>query len=370
MKKIVRVIAVLAVVAVAGAFGVHYWLNRTDLPPGIVSGNGRIEATEIDIAAKYAARIASIEVQEGDLVQPGEVLARLDTRELEAALASAKAQVEQARQTKAEAEFVIAQRETELQLARTEYERNLVLLGKNFVTQQKVDNLKSVRDTAEAGLAAAQSRKLAAEAAIQSALANVDQLQQQVSDGVLTSPRVGRVLFRLAEPGEVVGAGGKVLTVLDLSDIYMTIFLPTAYAGKLSLGEEARIVLEPLPDRAIPGTVSFVSAKAQFTPKQVETAEERSKMMFRVKLRVPQALVEKYIEYVKTGVPGVGYVRIDPKVTWPAWLESDLTRTATPVPVGANPAEPAPVPAQTPVQVPAAAPSVAGEAAAGGTAKP
>ncbi|WP_334175958.1 HlyD family efflux transporter periplasmic adaptor subunit, partial [Pseudoxanthobacter sp.] len=355
MKNIVRVVVVLAVVAVAGAFGVHYWLNRPTLPPGIVSGNGRIEATEIDIAAKYPARIASIEVQEGDLVQPGEVLARLDTRELEAQLAAAKAQVEQARQTKAEAEFVIAQRQTELQLARTEYERNLVLLGKNFVPQQKVDNLKSVRDTAEAGLAAAQSRKLAAEAAIESALANVDQLQQQVADGILTAPRVGRVLFRLAEPGEVVGAGGKVLTVLDLSDIYMTIFLPTAYAGQLSIGEEARIMLEPLPDRAVPGTVSFVSAKAQFTPKQVETAEERSKMMFRVKLRVPQMLVEKYIDYVKTGVPGVGYVRIDPKTVWPAWLESDLTRMATPVPVGANPAEPAKAPAETPVAVPGTA---------------
>lgn len=372
MKKVILILVAAVIVAGAAAFGVRTWMDRRVLPPGFASGNGRIEATEIDIAAKYPARIATINVEEGDLVQPGQVLAELDTRELAAQLAAAEAQVEQARQAYAETEHVIAQRKTELQLASTEYERNLVLLGGHFVSQQRVDNLQSVRDTAQSALAAAESRLLNNEAAIRSAEATVAQLKQQLADGVLTSPRVGRVLFRLAEPGEVVGAGGKVLTVLDLSNIYMTIFLPASAAGALAIGTDARIVVEPLPDRAIPGNVSFVSAKAQFTPKQVETADERNRMMFRVKIRVPQSLVEKHLEQVKTGVPGVAYVRLDPKAAWPDWLQSDLTedtaatsegnpgsRTLPPAVLAVPPADgaKAEAPASAPVPPPAPAPA-------------
>lgn len=374
MKTVVLILVAAVIVAGAAAFGVRTWMDRRVLPPGFASGNGRIEATEIDIAAKYPARIATIKVEEGDLVQPGEVLAELDTREIAAQLAAAEAQVEQARQAYAETEHVIAQRKTELQLAATEYERNLVLLGGHFVSQQRVDNLQSVRDTAQSALAAAESRLLNNEAAIRSAEATVAQLKQQLADGVLTSPRVGRVLFRLAEPGEVVGAGGKVLTVLDLSNIYMTIFLPASAAGALAIGTDARIVVEPLPDRAIPGNVSFVSAKAQFTPKQVETADERNRMMFRVKIRVPQSLVEKHLDQVKTGVPGVAYVRLDPKAAWPDWLQSDLTedtaatsegnpgsRTLPPAVLAVPPADgaKAEAPASEPAATPAPAPAPA-----------
>ena len=156
----------------------------------------------------------------------------------------------------------------------------------------------------------------------------MDRLKRLVADGTLIAPKSGRVIYRLAEPGEVLGAGGKVLTFIDLSDVYMTIFLPAADAGRIGLGTPARLLLEPLPDRAVPAAVSFVSARAQFTPKQVETQRERDRMMFRVKLRVSRPLVEKYLEHVKTGVTGVGYVRLDPAAQWPAWLESDLVRDA------------------------------------------
>jgi HlyD family secretion protein len=143
---------------------------------------------------------------------------------------------------------------------------------------------------------------------------------------VLTSPVTGRVLYRLAEPGEVLGPGGKALTVVNLEDVYMEIFLPAGEAAKLKVGGDARLTLDHEPGRSGPAYVSFVSPEAQFTPKEVETRSEREKLMFRVKIQVPKELVMHYIEYIKTGTRGVGYVKVDPAAPWPDWLEKGLLR--------------------------------------------
>jgi HlyD family secretion protein len=137
----------------------------------------------------------------------------------------------------------------------------------------------------------------------------------------LTSPVTGRVLYRLAEPGEVLAAGGKAVTLVNLEDIYMEIFLPSEQAATLKLGSEARIVVDYMPKRAVPAYVSFVSPEAQFTPKQVETLEEREKLVFRVRVRIPPELVAPRIEHVKTGLRGVAYVKLRPSIEWPPALE-------------------------------------------------
>ncbi|HZD40832.1 MAG TPA: HlyD family secretion protein, partial [Terriglobales bacterium] len=118
--------------------------------------------------------------------------------------------------------------------------------------------------------------------------------------------------------------GGKVLTILDLQDVYMTIFVPAAVAGKLEIGGEARIILDPAPQYVIPATVSFVAADAQFTPKTVETADERAKLMFRVKLQLDPQLLKSNARKVKTGVRGLGIVRTSPAIAWPQDLEVRL----------------------------------------------
>lgn len=124
--------------------------------------------------------------------------------------------------------------------------------------------------------------------------------------------------YRLARAGEVVAAGQRILIVLDLNDVYMTIYLPANDAGKLALGDEARTILDPAPEYVFPATISFVAAEAQFTPKSVETPEEREKLMFRFKLQADSEVLDKYHRLVKTGVRGLGFVRTDPKVPWPA----------------------------------------------------
>jgi len=129
------------------------------------------------------------------------------------------------------------------------------------------------------------------------------------------------VLYRLAEPGEVLAAGGKALTIVDLGDVYMEIFLPSEQASKVKIGAGARLTVDYEPGLAVPARVTFVSPEAQFTPKEVETKSEREKLVFRVKIQVPSDLVMRYTDRIKTGVRGVGYVKLDNSVAWPDWLD-------------------------------------------------
>jgi HlyD family secretion protein len=134
------------------------------------------------------------------------------------------------------------------------------------------------------------------------------------------------VQYQLARAGEVVAAGAPIVTILDLTDVYMTIFLPAADAGRLAVGDEARIILDPVPDYVIPAKVSFVAADAQFTPKTVETTDERAKLMFRVKLKIDADVLQQFYTRVKTGVRGLGFVRTKADVEWPADLQVKLPK--------------------------------------------
>ena len=298
-------------------------LRGETLPEGIVKTNGRIEATQIDISAKYAGRLAELKVNEGDDVTAGQVIARISSPEYEAQLRGAQSQILRAKRALAEANANIEQRKSDVTLATTDLERGQQLVKRGFLTKQVFDQRVAKTETAKATLKAAEAQRDQAEHAIASAQADADRIEAILVDLALIAPRSGRVQYRLARSGEVVGAGTRVLTLLDLSDVYMTIFLPATEAGKLALGDEARIVLDPWPGYVIPATVSFVAADAQFTPKTVETAEERAKLVFRVKLQIDPEILEKYRRHVKTGVRGIGFVRTM-QVDWPADLAVKL----------------------------------------------
>ena len=155
---------------------------------------------------------------------------------------------------------------------------------------------------AQAGITAAKSKGVEAQSAIEAVKATVVRLQADIDDSELKAPRDGRVQYRIAEPGEVLNAGGRVLSLVDLADVYMTFFLPTAAAaGKVALGSEIRLVLDAAPDYVIPAQASFVASVAQFTPKTVETESERLKLMFRVRARIDPVLLKQYLAQIKTG---------------------------------------------------------------------
>ncbi len=299
-------------------------LRGSTLPSGIVRTNGRIEATQVDVAAKYAGRLAEVSVKEGDPVTAGQVVARISAPEYEAKLRGAQSEVLRAQHAKAEAEAQIASRNSDLQLAQVELDRAENLAKTGAGTIQNRDQRRATYTAAAASLRAAVAQREQADFAIKTAEADVQRLKAILQDLELRAPRSGRVQYKLARAGEVVPAGSRVLTILDLHDVYMTIFLPAAQAGVLKIGDEARVVLDPLPRYVVPARISFVAADAQFTPKTVETREEREKLVFRVKLQIDPDLLRQDESRVKTGVRGLGFVRTKPDILWPADLQVQL----------------------------------------------
>ncbi len=332
MLRVMRWIVILGVLGAASYFGFRAWqrMQPPPLPDGFTVGNGRLEATDIDIATKLAGRLQEVMVREGDTVEVGQVVARMDTRTLEAQLRQAQAKVQQARDAKDSAAAVVVQRQSELAFAKIEYKRAQDLAAKKVISDQQLDIARTRVQTSEAVLVAARSAAVEAQAAIDAAIAETERLQVEIDDSILKAPRRGRVQYRLAEPGEVLEAGGRVLTMLDLTDVYMTLFLPEAEAGRVAIGGEARIVFDAAPNLVIPAVVYFVDAEAQFTPKAVETATERQKLAFQVRVRIAPELLRQYEPIVKTGLPGVAYVRLAAERAWPANLQVRLPPQAPP----------------------------------------
>ncbi|MFM9009696.1 MAG: HlyD family secretion protein [Planctomycetota bacterium] len=345
-NTIVRRLLLLVIAAVAAFLGWQEWVRRqaATLPAGLVSGNGRIESIQVDVAAKYAGRVRTITVREGDLVEPGRVIVTMDTTELEAELAKANAKIAEAEESAAEVTADIASKESQQLYARQQFARSEKLLASKTITRDEFEEKEAKLRVADANVTAAKAKLRSVEQSEEVARAEVRRVQAQIADSTLTAPVRGRVLYRLAEEGEVLSAGGKAVTLLDLSEVYMEIFLPAQDAGRVRIGADARIRLDARPEYAARAKVSFVSPEAQFTPKQVETRNERDKLMFRVKLQVPPELIAPYIERVKTGLRGVGFVKLDDAVPWPAALD----RPFPPPPAAAAPADPAPTPAVAP----------------------
>jgi len=306
---------------------VHAMIDRLfgrGLPADIAKSNGRIEATQVDVSTKYAGRLSEVSVQEGDTVKAGQVVAKIAGEEYEAQLRGAEAAVQKALSAKTEADAQIAQRQSDLNLAQIEFARTEQLARNNTATRQALDQRRATYAAAAAALKATSAQRDQANAAAKQAAADVDRLKVILRDLVLHAPRSGRVQYKLMRTGEVVAAGTRVLTILDLGDVYMTIFLPAAEAGRLAVGDQARIVLDPVPQYVVPAKVGFVAASAQFTPKTVETREEREKLMFRVKLQIDPDVLKQYESRVKTGVRGLGFVRLGPSVQWPDNLQVKL----------------------------------------------
>ncbi|MBE0503144.1 MAG: HlyD family efflux transporter periplasmic adaptor subunit [Desulfuromonadales bacterium] len=342
----------IGVVGIGAALFAWQSLQKKDLPDGFASGNGRIEAVEIDIAAKTAGRIEEILVDEGDFVTAGQVLAKMDTAVLEAqrreararlrqaqnAIETARSQVTQRQSERAAGQAVVVQHQAEVEAAKRRLARSEALLTDQAIAAQQVDDDRTAFLSARAAFRAAEAEVVAADAAIvtarsqvigaesdvEAAQAALERIEADLDDSVLKSPREGRVQYRVAQPGEVLASGGTVLNMIDLTDVYMTFFLPTKAAGRVALGTEARLVLDAAPQYVVPAEISFVADEAQFTPKTVETTEERLKLMFRVKARIDPALLRRHLRQVKTGLPGMAYVRFDSTVDWPPELQTRL----------------------------------------------
>jgi HlyD family secretion protein len=324
--RMTTLVAAVAIVVAGAAGGYVLWSRdaASRVPEGFARANGRIEVERVDVATKIPGRIAELRVREGDDVTKGMLVARLDSTELRAQLAAAKAAVLRAEQAIVKAEAEVDSQEASLVLAELELTRGAELGKRSVTSVSDVDKRRAQRDVAKAAVAGAKAAVGDAKAARAVAAAQVDQIQATLDETDLTAPVAGRVEYKLTQPGAVLAAGGRVVTLLDLTDVYMTVFLPTAQVGKVALGADARIILDAGPQYVIPATVSFIAAEAQFTPKAVETVTEREKLMYRIKVSIDPKLLTTYRNYVKAGLTGYAYLRIDPAKPWPADLQPKL----------------------------------------------
>ena len=341
-------IAGIATAVVVAAVLIWLSLKPSGPGPGFASGNGRLEATEIDIAAKLGGRVTNIMVNEGDFVELGQPLAQMQVSVLEAqrdearaqslqagtAVASAEAQVVARQSEKAAAQAMQGLRASELDAIQRRFARTETLTEQGAAPVQELDDGRaSVRGgeaavtgakaqvaAAQAAITAAEAQVVGARSSVVASEASIARIEADIQDSLLKSPRAGRVQYRIAQPGEVVAAGGKILNLVDLGDVYMTFFLPETVVGRVALGSEVHIVLDAARQYVIPAKISYVASTAQFTPKTVETASERQKLMFRVRAQLDRALLEKHRQLVKTGLPGEAWLKIDASAKWPTNL--------------------------------------------------
>ena len=349
MRKVL--LAVLLAAAAGGGWWLYQQQESTALPDFVFHSNGRLELNRLDVASLYPGRVERVLVAEGDAVKANEVLVELSSAQSSGQLAAAQAAtlraaelvqraragVTQAQQAVARADAEIAayrqqQKVAKLELDNAKQMRREDLVSASELAKRQADFeratasvkvAQAARAEAQAAVAQGQAAVAEAEAGVKQATAQADTAASADADMAIRSPLTARVEYRLVEPGTVIGAGSRVISLLDPADVSMNVFLPNATVGGLRVGDEARLVLDGI-DAVFPAQVSFIASEAQFTPKAVETADEREKLVFRVKLKVPAEVAQRYDRLLKGGMTGDGYVRRDSTQAWPLALEVRL----------------------------------------------
>lgn len=313
--RITKVVLVLAVLGVA-AWAAQHWLLRGSQTEGFFITNGRLEATQSRVATRIPGVLAAVAVREGDRVAAGQLLAELDSKPLQAEITRADAAIAQAADQVRLAEAQLAQSQTECDYARAQLARVQTLGKKQFISADQLDSARTRAASCGSVVNAARAAVEAARSAGKVAQAARDRLMVDLEDSHIRAPFSGYVLYRLAEPGEMVAAGTPLLTIVSDTDVYLTVFLPADVAGKVARGDEARLQMDAKSDEWVPAKVTFVAAEAEFTPKSVETASERSKLVFRTRIGVdPAALAQR--SWLKSGMPGLGWLRVNADSPWP-----------------------------------------------------
>jgi len=304
-----RRLPVVALIVALSALAI--WLLGRRGPDGTeITAAGTAEARESDLGFRTSGRIDRISVDEGDMVTEGQLLATLDSRELEAGLAVARARVDAARATLEEltegfrieeieqARATLRAAERRLQDARRDLERATSLYASGAISRQALDDRETavtVRES-EATAAAERLRLLetgaraeqidAQRAALAAAPAEVKRVEALLEYARITAPNGGVITIRHREPGEVVAAGLPVLTLMNPADRWVRIYIRADRVGRLSIGQRATITADAYPDRTYTGHVVFIASEAEFTPRDVQTTEERVKLVYRVKVQI------------------------------------------------------------------------------------
>jgi HlyD family secretion protein len=324
MKRFVILILIAAAIG-----GVLYYFLILDKKEGdtVIKVSGNIEATEADVGFKISGRIVSRFYEEGDWVEKGKVLAKLDDEDLRQRLDLARATLmsAQARLSKLlsgsrpeelrQAEANLHQAQFDLGNKETQYERMKELYERRVISKEGFDNAETSYKVAKAALQiATENYQLVKEGPrqedIEDARAQVDQArasvklnETQLSYTTLYSPISGVVLVKSGEIGEVVNPGTSVLTLADINNVWLKAYIPETDLGKVKWGQEVIVTTDLRPKKEYRGRISFISSQAEFTPKQIQTEKERVTLVYRIKINIPNPDLE-----LKPGMPADGKI--------------------------------------------------------------
>jgi multidrug resistance efflux pump len=341
MKRIARVI--VACLLIAGAIGIWYWRTQQKIQDGnelVVYGN--VDVRQVELAINGNERIAELTVQEGDRVEPGRLLAKLETERLEFSVERAKAIVETQRQvvarleagsrpeeiTKARADVAAAQ--AIVRDAKVTYDRNRELIKENAVPQQQLDDSKAALDTAQARERALQAtldlviagpRKediAEAHAMLKRYEADLAQVEHDLKDASLYAPSHGIVQDRILEIGDMASPLKTVYTVALIDPVWVRAYVSEPDLGKIAEGMKASVVTDSFPDKQYEGWIGFISPTAEFTPKPVETRELRTKLVYQIRVFVKNPQNE-----LRLGMPATVRIRLDQKTPLPNVSDND-----------------------------------------------
>ena len=331
MAKRVIVLLVVLLLAVAGWWVYGRWHRSPEQDRDRIRLSGHVETTETDLAFKLAGKLSLVHFEEGEEIKAGQLVAELEDedlrQELDQRLAALNAaqytldkllsgnrpqEVKQARATLAQAQADLRDKNLDLDRQRVLFKRvaspqatldKAVLAQK--VAQEALVRAKQQLDLLEEGFR--REDIATAKAQTDQARAALDLARTRLGYAKLSSPVDGVVLVREGEPGEVLAVGAPVLTLGDLAGVWLEVYLPETYLAAVRLNQPAEVITDTWPDKRFRGRIAYISAKAEFTPKTVETPKERVTLVYRTKVRVENPNGE-----LKPGMPGVAIIPLNP----------------------------------------------------------
>jgi HlyD family secretion protein len=313
---------VLIACGVAGAGWWHDHRFASELP-GIAWSSGRLNANAIDIDTRFAGTVATILVGEGDTIHKGQVVARMDARDLQVSRQEAEAKVQEALQQQAAALAALEQQRSVMILSQQRLQRSLALVPPGYESLEVLDERHQAWAAAAAGYQHAVAELNAATAAVEVAKDEVIKINLDIDESTLVAPVDGRILYRLANQGEVLSSGAKVFTMLDVKDVYMDVFLPASEADRVTPHSDARIVLDAWPGREFPAHVLFIDTRSGSASRSAaETRSERNNLIYRVRVRIDASALRADPDMMGSGQPGFAYVKTDRSAAWPQPLRS------------------------------------------------
>ena len=253
----------------------------------VITGSGVIEATEVIVSAKMPGQLTKLAVKEGDAVQQNTRIGKVDDEKLVLQREQLLAGMDEMDFRISAGRATIASAQVQYNHAKKQYERITALRKNGSSTQQQLDNVEVQLKTAESQLISARNNLKANEMKKQQLAAQLKLLDKQIDDCLILSPLSGIVVEKYKQEGEFVGTGMPVVSIADLNNLWIKLYVSETDLGHINLGDHAAIRIDSFPDREFKGTVIWISPKAEFTPHNVQTKEARTDLVYAVKIEIP-----------------------------------------------------------------------------------